>query len=212
MTLVRKVKGIFNGYVHGIVASIEDPEESMKDAIRQTDKHRIKARSHLERVKRSGKSLESALMEASESISTWHERAKKYKSRSETEKAMQCLARKKTAEAQVESLTRQIKEQQEIAVRLDKQIRVIEQRREDLDGRLRVYSTRRQACLAAKATSEGLAIVESLPSEELFQRFEDQLNEFEIEVGHLESTETLFEKEVCLEEENEELRKEFDAL
>ncbi|MEM7436640.1 MAG: hypothetical protein AAF436_15905 [Myxococcota bacterium] len=193
-------------WVDGVLAQVENHEAAVTAAITQVRRSTAEARVRLRRVERDAQTLRDSLEREEAAVETWRARAKRM---TDDDQALECLRRHKTAQHRVTQLRARLVEQE----RAQKELRDGVSR---LNGRLGELTERKNVMRARQSRAEavsgiGIASKPTLDLEEIFDRWESSVGEFEVAADDLDPVDA-FEADVEAKETLEALTSELAAL
>jgi phage shock protein A len=185
---------------------IENHDALVQSAIREVQESGVKARIQLGRVQADGRKMEVRLKTLEEQIGVWTERAKRVAADDE-KAALECIRRKREAEREKAQLLEQLQQHKNFSENLSKDLRGLEVKLDDLKRKRNAFSAkqhRADAVRAGQLTEFGM--VSEL--DEIFERWEMKLGEYELNIAPKDELAEKFETE----EEAETLRAELNRI
>jgi phage shock protein A len=170
MRIIKRIGTSFSAYMEQLAASIENPEEVLKAAIREIDANLAKAEYRLRRVIAEKRDLDIRVEELHNSIATWLMRAKR-ESEENKDRALECLKRKKQEERKLARLLESHKSQESMEEMLKSDIETVSLRRDELKAKLNLLVAR-DARARAINTCDRIVIGNKSGLDDVIERWE----------------------------------------
>jgi phage shock protein A len=211
MNIIRKIGVSFGAYVEHLGKSLEDPKAVLTAAIKEINRNLRDADIKLRKVRQQECALEGQIKQVKDEIEVWKKRALK-EAPDNKEKALLCLKQKMKCEKKLSAYTSMKDEIAATVDTLDTEITKVETKRDKLQSKLQIFSTR-------DATSHAKNYINTLTSEDsgyiddVLDRweFDIQSREYTFDSSSVLTTKS-FEQEYQEEEEKEQLEKELESL
>ena len=209
MKLKRLTAGIMASF-DWVISQVENHDALVQAAIKEGQQAAARAKVQLSRVRKDGKRMRTRKMELDQAIEQWTERAVKL-AKEDEKKALECLRRKKRAEQERATLEEQIVEHSKHEDQLNGDLAQLHERLERLKTQRNMMRTRQSR---AEAISVIKADDSQLLSEidDIFERWETQVTEYEIQSSCQLDQYDDFEDEFIEEENLTELQAELEEL
>ncbi len=211
MSLFRRLSATIASRVDQLVGEIEDHDAVVESVIRNARRAVARSRVRLAHLRSEGGRLRRRLAELGQAEKRWAERARAVAGESE-EKALQCLRQRHSCQQQIGELKQAIEKHQALEARLVKDVKVAEQRVEEMAQQRRLMRTRQSAAEALTAMN---VVDEDMLGDvnAAFERWEVSITEEEMEAGTTDVDEAaMLEQEFIDAEEKAELQVELQAL
>lgn len=190
-----------------VISQVENHEALITSALREMQSYGSKARVQLDRVKRDGDRMSQRIVELQELEGVWAERALRIEP-TDRERAYECLRRRHAATREREHLHNQVREHARMQRQLEDDLKLIDERIAELKRKKNSLSARQYRAEALKAGQWGeLGIIGEI--DDIFDRWEMKLGQYESTVGQHDDFEDEFRREedrVSLEQELEQLK------
>ncbi|MBN8547965.1 MAG: PspA/IM30 family protein [Deltaproteobacteria bacterium] len=210
MKAIRRISTSLVANFDWAVTQIENHEALVTAALREIQHSGAKAKVQLMRVRRDGERMQQKVQELQEADSLWAERALRCAPLDQS-KAIECLRRRKRAQADALELEAQIKSHARLEEDLTRDLEKIEKQVEELKRKRNSLRSRESTAEALSALqSQDMGLIDEL--EDVFERWEVKVSEYESHDGFaLARTQTL-EHELGSDEEQARLKAELDEL
>jgi len=209
MSILKRITATVSASMDSVVSRVEDHDAVIESSIKECRQAAARIRVRLANVKRDGKQLQDTKTRLENDIELWEGRAIDAAQENE-QRAMQCLKRKKLAEAQLvqteESLAQHLNSEQKLV----KNLALIESRVSEI-------SQKRNTMRSRQSVSEAMKIIHKLEGDssyavdDTFDRWESNLLEREIATEADYSVDQ-FENEYIQQEELDSLKVELEEL
>ena len=209
MSFIRRISTSITSTVDRAVSKVENHDAIVNAALRDTRQAAARSRVRLERVRKDGNSLKKRHTELQVAVKRWGDRAKAIAATDE-KKALECLRRRRDAEAQAATLRESIAKHDELEARIAEQVQKIEARIGEVSHQRNMMRSRQSVADAMRTINkiEGVSYGEI---EDTFDRWEINLGETEIMLGASSVSDPL-DTEFLADEDAEELRAELHEL
>lgn len=165
-----------------VINQVENHESVVASSIRELQEAAARAKVKLARLQREVASMRSRETELLRSSAAWAERALQFRD-SDKPKAIECLRRRKRAEADLALLRLDIPQHADLAERIEADVSKIQARIDELRRKKVAFSSRASRAKAAELASIS-QIENGAELEDIFERWEIKLAESEI-VAHV---------------------------
>jgi len=209
MKVIKRLSATLNASIDSFVNRIEDHEAVVEKSLREIRQAAARTRVQLSRVNRDAEALQRRLDEARQDMTRWTERAKANVADEET--ALACLKRRKSCESRIGQLEQATINQTQARDRIQANLEQLEQRIESL-------SRKRNSMRSRASIAEAMRVVNQLDGhdtrniDEVFERWEVNLAEAEIELDPLVEPGDEFEADFVRAEERSALLAELAQL
>lgn len=198
-------------FTSGIVASfdwmisqVENHEALINGSIRDVNEAGARAKVHLARVKQDGIKMRTKLSELREAEDAWAERARK-SAKLDEKRAIECLKRRKRVQRELADLEVQEREHAKLDKQLTEDLSCVEDRLTQLKQQRNLMRTRqsRAEALGTLRRDDSHIFCEI---DDIFDRWEMKVAEYELNSSCTMSSEDDLESEFLSEEEEDELK------
>ena len=181
MSLIRRISTSITSTVDRAVSKVENHDDIINAALRDTQQAAARSRVRLERVRKDGHGLRTKRGNLEVAVKRWTERAKSVAADDEA-KALECLRRKKECELQLRNLAESIAKHDELEARIAEQVKKIDARINEVSQQRNMMRSR-QSVADAMRTIHDVEGVSYGDIEDTFDRWEINLGETEILAG-----------------------------
>jgi len=209
MNLFKRWTSSVISRIDWMTAQIENHEGLVGSAIRDAEHAAAKAGVQLNRVRQDGTKLRERLGQEKEAESVWRDRAKKCSAEEEA-RAIECLRRSRRASKNHALLLSRLEEHGNVERQLEKDIRAINERLDQLKEKRNLLRTR-QTRAAALNTVKTIDSISTGDVDDIFDRWEASVSAAEYS-SNCRLNEDSFEDVFADEEEEADLRNELKAL
>jgi len=209
MKLIKRWTTGLVSRVDWMVSQVENQEALVGSAIKEVRQSLARAKVQLARVRQDGNKLRSRLADEHDAEGQWKERARKA-AETDEDRAVECLRRSKRAGRLATELARRLEEHEGVEKQLHQDVRAVEERLSQLMEKRNLLRTR-ESRATALSTVRGVQAPLNGEVEEVFDRWETRVTEFEIEGDCSLADDPLLDR-VGTEEEEEDLRQELADL
>jgi len=193
-----------------MVSQVENHDAIVGAAITEVVHAEARAKVRFAQLKRDGERLRVREKTTAQAVTTWRERALQARTTDER-KALECVRRLKRAEAEHKTLVEQVAAQLEIETQLEKDLRLIATRLEDLRRRkstLRTRESRAEALRASQLDDSG--VLGEL--DDVLERWEIRVTAAEVQTDQSSAPGDPLEAEFVAAEDEADLRATLAAL
>ncbi len=209
MGIIKRVSTTLFSRIDQVVGEIENHDALIKAAIDGQRKRIAAAKVQLGRVRGNEKRLRDQIAQASINEKKWAKRAIEA-AKSDEKKALECMQRRQTAQAQIEKLKIMAGEYYCTSEKMAADIYRCEEELKAMIQKHEIMRARQTSAEALNVISQvGESRIEALDSS--FERWEIKIAQNEMTVGTLDDLD-LLEQEYISEENKQDLRLELDAL
>ena len=188
-----------------MISQVENHDALVTGAIREMQVAGGKARVQLERVRRDGERMRRRVVELDENIVAWEERA--VRSAADRTRAIECLRRKQQAEREKKLIESQVAEHGRVESQLAKDLKLIDERIQELKRKKNTLNARQYRAEALKAGQlSELGLINEI--DDIFDRWEMKLGQYE--TSSVETDD--FEEQFISDEDKAALESELDDL
>jgi phage shock protein A len=210
MKAIRRITTSLCANFDWAVTQIENHEALVNAALREIQHSGAKAKVQLARVRKDGERMRQKIDQLKESDQLWAERAIRCNGLDQT-KALECLKRRKKAQAEVHELELQVAAHVRLEEDLTRDLESIEKRIEELKRKRNSLRSRESTAEALSALqSQDLGLIDEL--DDVFDRWEIRVSEYESHDHILSPKSKSLEAEFETEEEHVQLKAELEAL
>lgn len=193
-----------------VVTQIENHDALITRAMKEMQSAVARAKVQLKRVSADGQGLRKRIAELEAEEQSWRDRAEKFANDNKV-KALECLRREKRVKIQLKELEEQAIRHRALENQLKTDLSKAEDRLTRLVQQRNLLRTRESRAQALKiVTDEDSTLVSEI--DEIFDRWETKVTEYEFEGGCCALNRDEFEEELLSEEEKIELTKELESL
>lgn len=209
MSIFRRLSATVISGVDQMVGQIENHDAVIEAAIRDARRASAKAKVRLAHMRKESDRMKHRVEEARREEAQWVKRARSVGT-SDENAAIECLRRRRECQRQVTQLEQAIVQQAGLQERLARDIRMAEDRVDEMAQQRNLMRTRQSAADALTAVAN---IDESVTADlsSVFERWEVNVTEAEMEAGTIDSVDHL-EQGFLDEEQRDELRDELREL
>ena len=208
MKTVRRWAASIVASFDSVITQVENHDALVQSAIREVQEAAARAKVQLGRVRHDGQQLRKRMLELREQEELWQARAKESADES---KALECLKRRKRILVQLASLEEREREHAAIERQLVSDLSSVDERLRSLKEQRNLMRTRqsRAEALSAASGADSATIGEI---DEIFERWETKVSEYEIRGSCDVRSSDALEEEFLTSEEESELRAELASL
>jgi phage shock protein A len=171
MSIFKRIQDIISANLNDLVAGYEDPEQMLRQAVREMEDAIHKARPDVAKAMANEKTIGRELAANSSQASTWEERAVAAVESGDDKLARKALERKKEYEKIVAALTDQNIAAQEASQMLRRQLEAMEAKLADAQRRLSTLVARNRAAeIRTKMATADVAV--RLDEDDAFAKFD----------------------------------------
>ncbi len=193
-----------------MVTQVENHEALVNSAIREVQEARARAQVQLKRVRNDGQGMRKRLVELAQAAEQWKERAMTA-AKTDEQKAVECLRRQRRAAAALLELEEQERAHAKLEKQLTADLGSIDERLVTLKQQRNLMRTRQSRAEALKTLQgDDSRIISEI--DDIFERWEIKVSEYEIEGSCVESTGDALEEQFNAQEEETALKEELKML
>jgi len=208
MKTVRRWAASIVASFDSVISQVENHDALVQSAIREVQEAAARAKVQLGRVRHDGQLMRRRIIELREQEELWQSRAKES---AEESKALECLKRRKRILTQMTALEEREREHATVERQLIADLGCVEERLRNLKEQRNLMRTRqsRAEALSAASGADSVALGEI---DEIFERWETKVSEYEIRGSCDVRTSDALEEEFLTSEEESDLRAELASL
>ena len=189
-----------------VMTQVENHDALVSAALREMQTAGAKAKVQLSRVKKDGEQMRRRHEELKEMERLWEERAVRSNAE-EKEKAIECLRRRNAATRERKYLEEQLKQHEQISIQLSRDLKLIDERIQELRRKQSTLNARQYRAEALKAGQlSELGLIGEI--DDIFDRWEVKLTQYE----NFSVPEDEFETTLKKEEDDRDLSAELERL
>ena len=209
MNMLKRISATITSSVDKAVTKVENHDAIINAALQETQQAAARSRVRLARVQKDGNSLTTRRDNLTAAVRTWTARAKSV-ARTDEQKALECLRRKRDCESQLKNLEQAIANHNDLETRVSENLQKIEARISEVSHQRNMMRSRQSVAEANRIVSkiEGVSYGEI---EDTFDRWEINLGETEIMHGS-NSVSDVLENDFLAAEDSAELKAELEML
>ncbi|MDC0358600.1 PspA/IM30 family protein, partial [Oligoflexia bacterium] len=181
MKTIRRFTSSILASFDWMVTQVENHEALVNSAIREVQAAQSRASVQLKRVQQDGKNMRRRAIEIKEADELWKERATKV-AKLDEKRALECLRRRKRIQREVIELEEQSLEHARLEKQLVKDLSLVDERLGKLRQQKNLMRTRQSRAEALKSIQKDDSIIFS-EIDEIFDRWEIKVSEYEIQGG-----------------------------
>jgi len=208
-TLKRFTSSIMANF-NAVITQLENHEALINTAIRDVQEAAGRAKAQLKRVHEDGIQMRRRLGDLREQSETWEERARKV-AKDDEKKALECVRRRKRCIQEIASLEEDERQHANVERQLNQDLSLLTERINKLKTQRNMMRTRESRAQAlGSMQQESTSLMGEI--DDIFDRWESKVNEYEIQGGCALHNQDAFEEEFVTAEEEDELKGELAAL
>ncbi len=196
--------------VDWMVSQVENHDALVSSAIKEVREAGARAKVQLSRVQKDGRNMKQKLHELREAEETWSSRAVRI-AKVDEKKALECVRRRTRLQKEIRELEVQVIEHAKLEKNLCEDLGKIDERIAKLHQQQNLLRTRQSRAEALGALRHDDSIILS-EIDEIFDRWEIKVTEYEIQGSCLDRSEDDLEQNFIAEEEEQDLRAELESL
>jgi phage shock protein A len=175
MGILDRMSRLIRANINDLIDRAEDPEKMLNELLREMETNIRDARMQVANMIAQEKELEAELQEAQRDSREWERRAEMAVTSSKDDLAREALRRRRDAESIATVYATQLTSQQEMVTKLKQQLKMLEAKHDEAEGKRDVLIARHRATQAQRQMTETLSSLPGLDSYSELDRMEKRI-------------------------------------
>ncbi len=205
MGLIDRIQRVIRANFNSLVSKTEDPEKILEQTVMEMQENLVKLRQAVAAAIASQKRTERQANQAQSTAEEWYRRAQLALQQGNEPLAREALTKRKAYDETATTLSQQVEEQNNVVIKLKKDMRTLESKINDVKTKKDIYIARARSAETSARLQEMLNGADGTGGLSAFERMEDKVLQLEAqtEAMSLSGTDDLEQRFASLESGND---------